>query len=160
MLNTSAQMARLERAAVRLAEEKGLEYIDTELVKEPAGKFLRIYIDRPGGITLDELEVYHKLIRDEADDIDYDYMEVSSPGADRPLKKPRDFDRTMGQTVEVKLYTPVNGSKQYCGTLTGYDEENIRISVNDVETVFPKKSVALIRPFVDVEGELENAPEL
>ena len=160
MLNTSAQMARLERAAVRLAEEKGLEYIDTELVKEPAGKFLRIYIDRPGGITLDELEVYHKLIRDEADDIDYDYMEVSSPGADRPLKKPRDFDRAMGQTVEVKLYTPVNGSKQYCGTLTGYDEENIRISVNDVETVFPKKSVALIRPFVDVEGELENAPEL
>lgn len=160
MQNTTSQIARLEQAAIKLAGQMGLEYIDTELVKEPGGRFLRIYVDNETGITLNELELFHKAIRSETDDIDYDYMEVSSPGADRPLKKPRDFERAMGQTVELKLYTPLNGTKQYMGVLCGYEDDSIRILINDVETVFPRKTVALIRPFVDVESELEENRDL
>lgn len=160
MSNQSASMARLERAAVRLAQEKQFEYIDTELVKEPAGRFLRIYIDRPGGITLNELEDFHKLIRSEADDIDYDYMEVSSPGADRPLKKPADFERAIGLIVELKLYTPVNGTKQFMGVLASYEDGEITLDINGTQTKFNQKAVAMVRPYVDVDSELEQNKDI
>ena len=160
MPNNASALARLERAAIRMAEENGFEYVDTELVKEPSGKFLRIYIDKPGGIELDELEKFHKAIRSLADDIDYDYMEVSSPGADRPLKKPRDFEKAMGQVVEVRLYKPLNGSKQFNAVLKSFDGKNIGLDFNGEELSLEQKAVALIRPFIDVDKELEESAEL
>ena len=157
MLNQTQLLARLEHEAVRLAEESGFEYIDTEIVKEPTGRYLRIYIDKPEGITLNELEVYHKAIRSFADDIDYDYMEVSSPGADRPLKKQKDFERAMGTVVELKLYKSRDGKKQFTGTLTGFENGEITLEINGAEAKFTQKETALIRPFIDVESELEGA---
>ena len=160
MQNQSALLARLEKTAIRMAEESGLEYIDTELVKEPSGRFLRIYVDKTGGVTLDELEVFHKQIRSFADDIDYDYMEVSSPGADRPLKKPGDFERAMGKTVELKLYSPLNGQKQFMGALTAFENGHIHLDINGTDTVFEQKAVALVRPFVDVDQELAQNTDI
>ena len=89
MPNQSMPLTRVERVAIRLAEQLGFEWVDLELVKEPAGRFLRFYVDKEGGITLDDLENYHRKILPETEDVDYDYMEVSSPGVDRPLKKER-----------------------------------------------------------------------
>ena len=160
MPNNNQALARLESAAIRMAEENGLEYVDTELVKEPSGRFLRIYIDKVGGISLNELETFHKQLRPYADDVDYDYMEVSSPGADRPLKKQSDFDKAQGQTVEVKLYKPLNGQKQFLATLEGFRDGVISLSVNGEGLTLEQKAVALIRPFVDVEKELEQSKDI
>ena len=157
MPNPSMQLARVERAGIRLAEELGYEWIDLELVKEPAGKFLRLFIDKPGGITLNGLEAYHRRMLSEVEDVDYDYMEVSSPGVDRPIKKPRDFERAQGQTVEVKLYKPLNGSKAYQGELKGLVDGNIVIIVGGNEMTFDPKTVALVKPVVDVNDELLGA---
>ncbi len=160
MPKKTASLSLLEKAAQQLAGEMGLEYVDTELVKEPGGRFLRIYIDQPGGITLEQLESYHRQIRSAADDIDYDYMEVSSPGADRPLKKPRDFERTRGKSVEVKLYAPLDGAKQLVGTLQDWDENSVTLEINQNPVRLEFKLIALIRPFVDVESELEASTDL
>ena len=159
MPNNTSALARLERVAIRMAEESGLEYVDTELVKEPSGKFLRIYVDKNGGIGLDELEAFHKQIRSVADDIDYDYMEVSSPGADRPLKKPRDFEKAIGQTVEVKLYKPLDGKKQFTAVLKGYDGKAVTLDIAGEELTVEQKAIALIRPFIDVEKMLDESDE-
>lgn len=160
MLNQSQLLARLEREAAHLADEMNLIYVDTEIVKEPTGRYLRIYIDKEGGISLNELEVFHKAIRPSTDDVDYDFMEVSSPGADRPLKKPEDFERAMGVVVDVKLYTPVNGTKQYRGTLTGFEDGVVTIVTAAGQAQFKQKEIAVIRPFIDVEGELEAAGDI
>ena len=109
----SSPLKRAEIQAARAAAEMGYEFVDIEVVKEPMGKFLRVYIDREEGISLDDLEKYHRAILPQMEDVDYDYMEVSSPGADRPLKKQKDFDRAAGLTVEVKLYRPMDGVKYF-----------------------------------------------
>ncbi len=145
---------------MKLAGEMNLEYIDTEIVKEPGGRFLRIYVDNEEGISLNELETFHKAIRGETDDIDYDYMEVSSPGADRPLKKPRDFERAMGLEVELKLYTPLDGVKQFRGILSGYEDGIITLLMNGENKSFEQKAVAVIRPYIDVESELEASKDI
>lgn len=160
MPNNTSALARLATAANRMAAEAGLEYVDTELVKEPSGKFLRIYVDKEGGITLNELEAFHRSLLKLTDDIDYDYMEVSSPGADRPLKTERDFEKALGKTVELKLYKPQDGKKQFLGTLTGFENGLISVEVGEETLSFEQKSVAIIRPFVDVDKELEQSRDI
>ncbi|MCR4622689.1 MAG: ribosome maturation factor RimP [Clostridiales bacterium] len=159
MPNKSSSLATLEAACVKLAEETGLEFLDLELVKEPSGRCLRIYMDKEGGINIDDIEAFHKRVRPLTDDIDYDYMEVSSPGADRPLKNPRDFEKALGTEVEVKLFAPVDGIKQLTGILSAYDENSVEIDCAGTVRSFELKKVALIRPFIDVDKELENSPE-
>ncbi|MBR4428135.1 MAG: hypothetical protein IKS78_02170, partial [Clostridia bacterium] len=105
-------------------------------------------------------EAFHKRVRPLTDAIDYDYMEVSSPGADRPLRKPRDFEKALGAEVEVKLFAPVDGIKQFVGVLTAYDENSVQIDCAGSVRSFELKKVALIRPYIDVEKELENSPDL
>ena len=80
MSNQQNTLLSVERAAIRLAEELGYEWIDLELVKEPVGRFLRFYIDKEGGISLNDVEAFHRKIQPLAENVDYDYMEVSSPG--------------------------------------------------------------------------------
>ena len=160
MPNKSSSLATLEAACVKLAEETGLEFVDLELVKEPSGRCLRIYMDKEGGINIDDIEAFHKRVRPLTDAIDYDYMEVSSPGADRPLKKPRDFEKALGSEVEVKLFAPLNGVKQFVGVLTAYDESGVQLDCAGDAKTFELKKVALIRPYIDVEKELENSPDL
>ncbi len=91
-----AEVASIEKRCEIIAADMGYELVDIAIEKEPTGKYLRFYIDRPEGISLDDCEAYHKAVRQLADALDYDFMEVSSPGIDRPLKKDRDFERALG----------------------------------------------------------------
>lgn len=148
----AAQIAR------RIADELQVELVDVELVKEPTGHFLRFYVDRPGGIALNELEAYHRKIQPLVERVEYDYMEVSSPGADRPLKSERDFERAEGLTVELKTYRPVNGAKLFTGDLVGLVDGRIVIRVEDgTERSFEKKDVAIVRPVIEFdEADLQD----
>ena len=139
--------------ALRIAEDMQVELIDVELVKEPTGRFLRFYIDKEAAISLSELEAFHRRIQPLVERVDYDYMEVSSPGADRPLKNQRDFDRAMGLLVEAKTYKPINGQKNFVGELTGYEDGKITIAAQTGEITLAQKYVALIRPKIEVDEE-------
>jgi ribosome maturation factor RimP len=140
-------------AATTLATQLGYELVDVELVHENTGRFLRFYIDREGGISLDDLESFHRQIQPMMDDIDYDYMEVSSPGADRPLKKPEDFKRAEGMPVEVRLYRPIDGCKRFTGELVGLVDDRAVLRTDSGERAFPLKQVALVAPIVPVDED-------
>lgn len=156
MPNQSNTLVSVERTAIRLAEELGYEWIDLELVKEPAGRFLRFYIDKEGGISLDDVEAFHRRIQPHAENIDYDYMEVSSPGIDRPLKKPRDFERAQGKEIEVKLYKPMDGAKLFTGVLIGLEDGRIVIDDAGERREFDQKAVALARCVLNVDEDMLN----
>ncbi len=156
MPNQSNTLVSVERTAIRLAEELGYEWIDLELVKEPAGRFLRFYIDKEGGISLDDVEAFHRRIQPYAENIDYDYMEVSSPGIDRPLKKPRDFERAQGKEIEVKLYKPMDGAKLFTGVLIGLEDGRIVIDDAGERREFDQKAVALARCVLNVDEDMLN----
>ena len=110
---------KTEEYLTPIVEEYGFELVDVEYVKEGSNWYLRAFIDKPGGITINDLEgVSRKLsdLLDEEDFISDAYiLEVSSPGLGRPLKKDRDFDRSIGEEIEVHLYRSLNGNKQYVG---------------------------------------------
>ena len=144
--------ARLETACGPIAEQMGYELVDISLDREPTGKYLRFYIDRDEGVTLDDCEAFHKRIRALADSVDYDFMEVSSPGIDRPRKKDRDFERSLGCEIEVKLFKPIDGVKVVTGVLAGLEEGNIVIDTAEGRSLIPRKAAALVKPVVDMEG--------
>ena len=120
--------------------------------KEPTGKYLRFYIDKEEGVSLDDCEAFHKAVRTPADSVDFDFMEVSSPGIDRPLKKDRDFERNLGCEIEVKLFKPIDGTKVITGVLAGLEEGNIVIDTGEGRMLVPRKAAALVKPVVDMEG--------
>jgi ribosome maturation factor RimP len=139
-----------QAAAAGTAETLGFELVEVTLHKEPDGMALCIYIDREGGITLDDCERFHKAVLPLLHDMDYDYLEVSSPGADRPVKTQRDFERHRGDKVEVRLFARLDGAKQFTGTLLAMDGETVTIRTADGQTIaFPRKAVALIKPVVE-----------
>jgi len=140
--------------AQRIASEMNVELVDVELVKEPTGHFLRFYIDKPEGIALNELEAYHRRILPLVERVEYDYMEVSSPGADRPLKTERDFERARGLAVELKTYRPVNGAKRFTGELVGLEDGEVVIADESGETLrFAQRDVAMVRPLIEFDEE-------
>ena len=141
------------KIAQKIADELGYEFVDVELVKEPTGHFLRFYIDRPDGISLNECETFHRAIMPLVERVEYDYMEVSSPGADRPLKTERDFERAEGLAVELKTYRPVNGAKVFQGELIGLKDGIIEICSGGETLSFPKKDVAIVRPLIEFTEE-------
>ncbi len=138
-----------------LAAEMGYEWIDAELVKEGPGRYLRVYLDKPNGISLDDCERYHRAIQPRLETIDYDFLEISSPGVDRPLKNERDFAKAMGGEIEVKLYKPLDGAKVYQGMLIGYDEEGFTIRTTAGDRPFLRRDAALIKPVLVFEDEEE-----
>ena len=140
----------VEEIALPIIEKHNFELVDVEYVKEGGDYFLRVYIDKEGGITLDdcqEVSMELSVELDKKDPIkDNYYLEVSSPGLDRPLKKEKDFVRYAGRDVEVKLYKPIDGQKQFEGELLGlFDNDTIKILYNENEISFNKKEVAIIR---------------
>ncbi len=144
--------AKLEAACSPVAERMGYELIDICLDREPTGKYLRFYIDKPEGVSLDDCEAFHKAVRDLAETVDYDFMEVSSPGIDRPLKSDRDFERNQGSEIEVRLFKPIDGTKIFTGVLAGLEEGNIVIDTAEGRTLIPRKAAALVKPVIDLEG--------
>lgn len=142
--------ATIEEILLPIVNSKGFEIIDVEYVKEAGEFYLRVYLDKEGGISLNDCEIVSRElseILDVKDPIkDNYYLEVSSPGLDRPLKKDKDFIRYQGRDVDIKLYKPFNGSKQFEGTLIGLTKDNnIKVMINDEEVEFTKKEVVLIR---------------
>jgi len=136
----------------RIADQMGFEMVEVALDSEPTGKYLRIYIDKPEGITLDDCEAYHRAVLPLVVNYEYDFMEVSSPGIDRPLKTDRDFERNLGSEVEVHLYRAMDGAKEWTGVLTGFDRENLTIEAGGQEKTISRKAASLVRPVVDMEG--------
>ena len=133
-----------------LMEEYHFELVDVEYVKEAGNWYLRAYIDKEGGITVDDCEVVSRRLGDWLDETecieDSDILEVSSPGLGRPLKKDKDFDRSIGKDVDIKLYKPMNKQKDYTGTLKAYDKDTVTVTVEDgTELVLNRPEIALIR---------------
>ena len=142
--------ATIEALVQPIVDAKNIEIVDIEYVKEAGQFYLRIYLEKEGGISLDDCaDVSRELnpILDEKDPIKDNYfLEVCSPGLDRPLKKDKDFERYKGRDVEIKLYKPMNGSKQFEGELVGLTEDNnIKVIIDGEEVDFTRKEVALIR---------------
>lgn len=135
--------------AAPVAGELGLELWDVEYVREAGQWFLRVYIDKDGGVSINDCEALSKALDpllDEADPIPDSYVfEVSSAGAERELKRPGDFARFMGSAVEVRLFRAVDGSKVHTGTLTGYENGNVTISSAGGSHTFEKAQVAQVR---------------
>ncbi len=137
----------------RLAADMGFELVDVELVKEGPGRYLRIYLDKEGGFTLDDCERFHRAVQPKLEPVEYDFLEVSSPGVDRPLKTDQDFARALGTQVEVRLFRPLDGAKQFAGTLLTHDETALRIGTPAGERVILRKDAALVKPVVVFDEE-------
>ena len=154
MPGKSMPVREAREIARRIASEMDVELVDVELVKEPTGRFLRFSIEKPDGVALNDLEAYHRRILPMVERVDYDYMEVSSPGADRPLKTDADFERAKGMAVELKTYRPVNGGKRFTGELVGLADGEIALNDADGrELRFARKDVALVRPLIEFDEE-------
>lgn len=142
--------AAIEELVSPIVDDKGFEIVDIEYVKEAGEYYLRVFLDKEGGISLNDCEAVSRElseILDVKDPIKDNYfLEVSSPGLDRPLKKDKDFVRYQGRDIEIKLYKSLNGSKQFEGELVGLNEDkNIVVIIDDNEVEFNKKDVALVR---------------
>ena len=139
-----------ELAAPAIARQ-GCTLWDVEYVKEAGTWYLRVLIDKEGGVDILDCETISRQLSDlldEADPIEGSYtLEVGSAGAERALKRPADFARYLGSPVLVKLYRNLDGRKEFAGHLKGYDEAggNVTITIGNHERTFPKKDVALVR---------------
>ena len=144
----------VEALAKPIVEEQGCSLWDVEYVKEAGVWYLRLYIDKEGGVSIDDCEAVSRPVSDlldEADPIEGSYtFEVSSAGADRALKKPEHFAAFMGQEVEVRLYRAQEGRKEWVGVLTAYADGGVTVSTPAGEKLFAKKDVAQVRLFVRV----------
>lgn len=142
--------------AEKLAQEMKYEFVEARLEKEYGASFLRIYVDREGGLTLDDCEVFHRALQSRVEELDYDYLEVSSPGLDRPLTREKDFEKAQGEEVEVHLYRALDGKKKFIGLLLGLTQDGIvEIRLED-DTVLrlPRKDCSLIKPLILFEDEV------
>ena len=135
--------------ALPIAEQADCSLWDVEYVKEAGTWFLRVYIDKEGGVSIDDCEAVSRPLSDlldEADPIEGSYtFEVSSAGADRALKKPEHFARFQGDEVEVKLYRPREGRKEFVGMLKAYEDGSVTLDVGGNEVSFSKQEIALVR---------------
>ena len=141
---------RTEELITPILDRMNFELVDVEYVKEGGTWYLRAYIDKEGGITVNDCEAVAREmneILDREDFVDDSYVfEVSSPGLDRPLKKEKDYIRSMGKEVEIRTYRAINREKEFYGILSAYDENTVTIKTEDgTEMTFEKSDIALIR---------------
>ena len=140
---------KAETMITPILQENGLNLVDVEYVKEAGQWYLRFYIDKDGGIDIEDCEKIHRAmdpILDEKDPIPESYhFEVCSAGLERPLKRPGDFEKFMGSPIFVKLYRPVNGLKEIPGILRGYEDGRITVEAGKQVLTFEKSQVALVR---------------
>lgn len=146
-------MSKITETVAKLAqpvvEQEGCSLWDVEYLREAGTWYLRVYIDKEGGVSIDDCERISRAldpILDETDPIPESYVfEVGSAGAERELKRPSDFDKFMGSRVELRLYQPLEGSKSFVGTLCGYENGNVTINIAGAEKRFEKEKVAQVR---------------
>ena len=141
---------KTEEILLPILEKHGFELWDVEYVKEGSNWYLRAYVDKPGGIMVDDCEVVSRElsdILDEKDFIDEAYiLEISSPGLGRPLKKDKHLQKSIGEEVEIRTFRPINHEKQFTGILKRFDADNIVIEdEEETELTFARADIALIR---------------
>lgn len=143
----------VEPACRELAEKLHYELVDIELAREGANRYLRLYIDKPDGITLNDCETYHRAVIPLVERVNYDFLEVCSPGVDRPLKKQRDYDAHVGDTVEISLFKPVNKRRRFEGELLGLDGGEVSIRCGEETLRFALADIALCKPVIVITEE-------
>ena len=145
--------AKTEELLIPIAAANGVDIYDVEYVKEGSDYYLRAYIDKTEGVSIIDCENVSRRLSDVLDEADFIpdayILEVSSPGLGRTLKKDRHLEKRIGLDVEIKLYKPQNGSKEYEGMLERFDEESITITDEDGEKRFLRREIALIRLALD-----------
>lgn len=154
MSKASDYEAKTEKLILPILERLSFELVDVEYVKEGSVWYLRAYIDKEGGITVNDCEAVARemnTLLDEEDFIPDSYtFEVSSPGLGRPLKKEKDYVRNMGKKIEIRTYRSINRSKDFCGFLKAYDDTSVTIETEEGEELtFEKADIALIRQAID-----------
>lgn len=146
-------MAKIDEALEQIANEVcpryGVYVYDTEYKKEGSEYFLRLYIDKDGGVTIEDCENVSREISPLLDDLSFIkeayIFEVSSPGIDRALSRPWHFEKVMGEEIEVKLFAPIDGSKELCGILKGYADGIITMETGEKEITIEKNKAASVR---------------
>lgn len=150
MSNKEQYEQKTEELVTPIIEENNFELVDVEYVKEGGNYYLRAYIDKEGGITVDDCELVSRKLSDLLDEKDFIssayILEVSSPGLGRALKKEKDFARSINKEVGVKLYQKQNKQKEFTGILVNYDEEKITLELDDESTIeISRNNIAIIR---------------
>ena len=144
---------RTEELLAPIAKAVGVEIYDVEYVREGSDYYLRAYIDKPGGVDINDCERVSRILSDALDEKDFIQdayiLEVSSPGLGRTLKKDKHLEKSLGEDVEVKTYKPVDNCKEFSGVLKTYDENSITIEAEGRELVFAKADIAVIRLALD-----------
>lgn len=149
MTKREAYETRTENLLLPIIEANGFELVDVEYVKEGSDWYLRAYIDKPGGIMINDCELVSRALSellDTEDFIEDAYIfEVSSPGLGRPLKKEKDFQRSIEKEVEIRTYRMLDKQKEFIGILKAYDKDTVTIAIEENEMIFAKTDIALIR---------------
>ena len=132
-----------------IVEAKKFELVDVEFVKEGSDYYLRAYIDKEGGITIDDCELVSKAFEEKLDREDFIkepyILEVSSPGLTRPLKKDKDYERSIGKEIEIKTYKAIGKEKSFTGVLKSYDKDTVTIDIDGKEIGIERSNISLIR---------------
>jgi ribosome maturation factor RimP len=149
IVNTATIKPIVENFATAYLEENGLELVDVEYVKEGSNWFLRIYVDKEGGIDIEDCGLVSEFVSaklDELDPIEEAYfLEVSSPGAERPLKREEDVVKAVGKHVFVTTYEQINGAKEFEGRLDGFDGTTLTVTIGRRKHAIPYNKVASAR---------------
>lgn len=138
-----------------IVKDKGVEIYDVEYVNEAGEWYLRAYIDKEGGVTIDDCEAVSRAFSDALDANDFIeeayYLEVSSPGLGRQLKKDSHFAKSIGMEVELKTYKPIEKKKEFSGILKAFDENNITVEIDGKDVSFARTDLALVKLALDFE---------
>lgn len=145
---------KTERLLAPIVEQYGVEIYDVEYVKEGKDYYLRVYIDKPSGVNIQDCENVSRALSDALDAEDFIpdayILEVSSPGLGRVLKKDRHLEKSLGETVELKAYKPIDGQKEFSGVLKAFDEKTVTIEEDGVPRTFERSAIATVRLALDI----------
>lgn len=140
---------KTETLLAPIVERFGVEIYDIEYLKEGSDWYLRVYIDKPEGVNINDCENVSRALSDELDREDFIQdayiLEVSSPGLGRALKKDKHLEKSLGEEVEIKTYKPIDKCKEFQGILKAYDNDTITITINEEEKIFARTEIAIIR---------------
>lgn len=141
--------AKTEALLLPIVQKHGIEIYDVEYVKEGSEYYLRAFIDKEGGVNINDCEIVSRELSDRLDEADFItdayILEVSSPGLGRTLRKDKHLQKSLQEEVEVKTYKPVNEKKEFAGILTAFDADTVTISSDEEDLVLDRKNIAVIR---------------
>ena len=153
MSKSKTYESRTEDLLTPIVEKYGVSIYDVEYVKEGSDWYLRAYIDKDGGVDINDCENVSRALSDALDKEDFIeeayILEVSSPGLGRTLKKDKHFEKSLGEEVEVKTYKPIDNCKEFSGILKAYDDKTVTIETDNTEICFAKSDIALVRLALD-----------